>query len=321
MSEISVIVPVYKVEPYIRRCIDSILSQTFTDFELILVDDGSPDNCPAICNEYALRDERIHVIHQENGGLSAARNAGIDYVFTSSNSEWISFVDSDDWIDKHYLEYLYRGACSSNVGISSCSYTVVSDVQNNQIKSSDLQYALCTPEAYYVNNRVNAIVAWGKLYNKTLFYSLRYPVGRINEDEFLTYRLLFSEAKIAVIDNGLYMYYQNPNGIMNSKWSPKRLDVLDAFEEQKQFFYDNGFFLAYNQCLKSYIGALVANVIELQNNNKERKTITKKLRRLLITKSYLLKDEKYRLWYYDVAFPKLMNVYWIIKNKIDNITQ
>ena len=106
MPTISVIVPVYKVEKYIHRCVDSILSQTFTDFELILVDDGSPDNCGKICDEYAEKDIRIHVIHQENGGLSAARNAGIDWVFANSDSEWITFIDSDDWVHPEYLERL-----------------------------------------------------------------------------------------------------------------------------------------------------------------------------------------------------------------------
>ena len=103
MPIISVIVSVYKVEPYIRQCVDSILAQTFTDFELILVDDGSPDNCGAICDEYAAQDCRVRVIHQENGGLSAARNAGIDWAFANSDSQWLAFVDSDDWVHPDYL--------------------------------------------------------------------------------------------------------------------------------------------------------------------------------------------------------------------------
>lgn len=122
MPEISVIVPVYKVEPYLRRCVDSILSQTFTDFEVILVDDGSPDDCPAICDEYAGKDERVRVIHQENGGLSAARNAGLDWVFANSDSRWISFVDSDDCVHPKFLEYLHRAGVENNVQISICTY-------------------------------------------------------------------------------------------------------------------------------------------------------------------------------------------------------
>ena len=121
MAEISVIVPVYKVEPYLRRCVDSILAQTFSDIEVILVDDGSPDGCPAICDEYARLDKRVKVIHQKNGGLSAARNAGLDWVFANSDSQWISFVDSDDWVHPQFLEYLYRAIVDYNVKISVCS--------------------------------------------------------------------------------------------------------------------------------------------------------------------------------------------------------
>ncbi len=121
MSTVSIIVPVYKVEPYLRRCVDSILAQTFTDFELILVDDGSPDNCPAICDEYVEKDDRVHVIHQENGGLSAARNAGIDWAFANSNSQWLNFVDSDDWVHPEYLERL-RNAAGNKEFTSICGY-------------------------------------------------------------------------------------------------------------------------------------------------------------------------------------------------------
>ena len=110
MPEISVIVPVYKVEQFIHRCVDSILLQSFYDFELILVDDGSPDQCGAICDAYAAADNRIHVIHQKNGGLSAARNTGIDYVMANSKSHWLTFVDSDDWLHPDFLKVLYTTA-------------------------------------------------------------------------------------------------------------------------------------------------------------------------------------------------------------------
>ena len=104
MPQISVIVPVYKVEAYLARCVDSVLAQTFSDFDLILVDDGSPDNSGAICDEYAEKDPRIVVIHQKNGGLSAARNAGIEWAFAHSNSQWLNFIDSDDWVHPEYLD-------------------------------------------------------------------------------------------------------------------------------------------------------------------------------------------------------------------------
>ena len=118
MAEISVIVPVYKVEKYIKRCIDSILIQTFQDFELILVDDGSPDKCSQICEKYAQRDERIVVLHRENGGLSAARNTGIDWTFLNSESKYITFIDSDDWIHPQYLDILYQAVINMKSPVS-----------------------------------------------------------------------------------------------------------------------------------------------------------------------------------------------------------
>ena len=120
MPSISVIVPIYMVEPYLRRCVDSILAQTFPDFELILVDDGSPDNCGQICEEYARLDRRVLVIHQENRGLSAARNAGIDWVMANSDSSWITFVDSDDWIHPNMLKHLFELNRDHGTQISAC---------------------------------------------------------------------------------------------------------------------------------------------------------------------------------------------------------
>ena len=120
MANISVIVPVYKVEQFLSRCVDSILAQTYPDFEVILVDDGSPDNCGEICDGYARTDSRIHVIHQENGGLSAARNSGIDWTFENSDSRWLAFVDSDDWVHPDFLKVLYETAEQTLCKISAC---------------------------------------------------------------------------------------------------------------------------------------------------------------------------------------------------------
>ena len=159
MPLISVIVPVYKVEPYLSRCIDSILAQTFTDFELILINDGSPDNCGKICDEYAQKDNRIHVIHKENGGLSSARNAGIDWAFANSNSQWLTFIDSDDWIHHEYLELLLSGATSTNTDICVCEYTETSEFSDFE-KLSTANTQKISPEDLFVNYHVTATVAW-----------------------------------------------------------------------------------------------------------------------------------------------------------------
>ena len=196
---ISVIVPVYKVEKYIHRCVDSILAQTFTDFELILVDDGSPDNCGKICDEYAEKDNRIHVIHKENGGLSDARNAGIDWAFANSDSEWITFIDSDDWIHPKYLEALYNAVKETGCEISICGYEETTG-DSPKVDDINLQAVIVSTEDFFCEHNVNAVVAWGKLYKKELFREIRYPVGKLHEDEFTTYKLLFQYENCAFVN-------------------------------------------------------------------------------------------------------------------------
>ncbi len=239
MSKISVVVPVYKVEAYLHRCVDSILSQTHRDFELILVDDGSPDRCGEICEEFAKQDRRIHVIHQENGGLSAARNAGIDRVFSGSDSQWITFIDSDDWVHPQMLERLLEAAVTHQTKISICGYGETSGA-GPDIIPADLVSTSWTPKDFYMARFINATVAWGKLYHRSCLENKRYPVGKIHEDEFLTYRLLFACEKVAVIPAPLYAYFVNPTGIIRSAWSPKRLHAWEAYEQQLAFFREMG---------------------------------------------------------------------------------
>lgn len=235
MEKISVIVPVYKVAPYINRCLDSILSQTYPHFDLILVDDGSPDICGAVCDEYARKDRRVHVIHQENRGLSAARNAGIDWAFANSDSQWLTFVDSDDWVHSEMLERLVEAAKLHGTKISICGYAQTNGEQP-EILPSDLQSVIWTPKDFYMRRFVNATVAWGKLYAKDCFEAQRYPLGKIHEDEFVTYRALFSQERLAVVSAPLYAYFMNPDGITRRKWSSRRLDAWEAYEEQITFF-------------------------------------------------------------------------------------
>lgn len=239
MPSISVIVPVYKVEPYLNRCVDSILKQTCQDFELILVDDGSPDRCGEICDEYAGRGSRVHVIHKENGGLSDARNAGIDWAFANSDSRWLTFIDSDDWVHPELLSSLMDAAGRFDTGISVCGYQETEGAEPT-VLPEDLQPVLWTPKRFYMERFVNATVAWGKLYAKSCFQSIRYPYGKIHEDEFVTYRLLFEQKAIAVVPAPLYAYFRNTEGIIRSAWSPKRLQAWDAYEQQIAFFTELG---------------------------------------------------------------------------------
>ena len=249
MPKISVIVPVYKVEKYLNRCVDSILSQTFTDFELILVDDGSPDNCGRICDEYAGLDKRIVVIHKENGGLSDARNAGIDWVFAHSNSEWITFIDSDDWVHIQYLELLYKAVVDYDVCISSCGFIRTDSFSELEQKAfiGDVKMIVDSPEALLRQglnyNQYNIIISCSRLYKKNLFNDIRFPVGRIHEDEFTTYKLIYKCDKVCVLRVGLYCYFRNQESIMHSGISNKKYnDKLNALVDRCDYFYNNNYF-------------------------------------------------------------------------------
>ena len=235
MPLISVIVPVYKVEKYIHRCVNSILAQSFPDFEIILVDDGSPDNCGAICDEYALQDSRIHVIHQENSGLSAARNAGLDWLHSNSDSEWVTFLDSDDWLHTQFLEILYESAHQCNCFVSAGNPYITSGHPLPALTTKDIRCMLAND--YYCSDNYGGYqaTAWGKLYHRSLFLNLRFPVSKLHEDEFTTYQAIYAAERIAVTDAALYAYYQNQTGIMRSTWNPRRLDALEALMEQIRY--------------------------------------------------------------------------------------
>ncbi|MGO5048687.1 glycosyltransferase family 2 protein [Dysosmobacter sp. Sow4_B12] len=315
---ISVIVPVYKAEPYLRKCVDSILGQTFADFELILVDDGSPDGCPVICDEYAERDRRIHVIHQENGGLSAARNAGIDWAFANSDSQWLSFIDSDDWVHPEYLKRLLDAALEHQVSISICGYAET-EGEEPLIKKEDFAVAVWTPEAFFSEHNINATVAWGKLYRKKSFEKIRYPVGKIHEDEFITYQILFRWSTVVVVPAPLYYYFQNKNGIMKSPWTPKRLDSVEAKEEQKKFFQKHGYWDAYRVVEKWFVLELTHCIQELEQftmDNREKSrllyALRQKLRSALVESKEIYPFGKNK-WIYEMAFPGVMHFYWIVK--------
>lgn len=242
MPEISVIVPVYKVEPYLRRCVDSILDQTFTDFELILVDDGSPDNCPAICDEYAEQDDRVRVIHQGNGGLSAARNAGIDWAFANSNSRWISFIDSDDWVHETYLKVLYELTQTYKAQVAVCGIATC----ENKIKSvpadgfeGEMIYTrseACAMVYRSLKGHATFVSSCSKLFAKKLLTDVRYPIGKIHEDQYITYLLLYQANRTVETGKRLYYYYINPDGITHSIFYSKRFDNIEACDQAIHFF-------------------------------------------------------------------------------------
>lgn len=316
MPSISVIVPVYKVENFLHRCVDSILAQTFQDFELILVDDGSPDRCGAICDGYAKQEARVHVIHQDNGGLSAARNAGIDWAFSNSSSQWLAFVDSDDWVHPDYLRILYETAEYTQCKISACGFFRTAGEpfpveQDSSVSCMDADDYYCGK----LHEGVTA-VAWNKLYHKSLFETLRYPIGKLHEDEFTTYRALYSAEKVGVTPRQLYAYYQNPNGIMRSEWNPRRMHVLEAFEQQIAFGQETGRERLLHKAVLQYIYSIHEQL------GRADKACQKQLRRKYRSALKLgaacgcFPRNAQKLWAYEEAYP--CKIFWWIVSKLPN---
>lgn len=222
---ISVVVPVYKVEAYLNRCIDSILSQTYKNFELILINDGSPDNCPAICDAYASKHNCVKVIHKENKGVSAARNKGIEI----AKGKYIAFVDSDDYIHPDYLSTLMFMLNNSEAQLSMCAYKKVFDSEKNEIKVSyNFKIISDLLAMDMLLNDQSKCAPWAKLYDINLFKEVRFPEGKIMEDMFVM-PTLFSKAKVIAI-NSQELYYYNQEGlsITRSSFNYKKLDMVEA---------------------------------------------------------------------------------------------
>lgn len=237
ISLISVIIPVYKVENYLSKCIESVINQTYSNIEIILVDDGSPDNCGKICDEYAEKDNRIVVIHKENGGLSDARNAGTEI----ASGEYITYIDSDDWVAKRYIEILYNAIKSNNADISIANL--------KRVRSEIVQNEPIVPNAV-VFNREQAIEemlyqtsfdtsAWCKLYRTCVMKELLYPIGKWYEDLFTTYKVIATSDKVAFVDVPIYYYRNNPNSIMNSRFDNRMFDEIEAVNQIAEYVQRN----------------------------------------------------------------------------------
>ncbi len=234
---ISVVIPIYNVEQYLKKCIDSVINQTYNNIEIILVDDGSPDDCGNICDEYAKKDSRIKVIHKINGGLSDARNAGIEI----ASGKYITFIDSDDIVENDYIEYLYKLLKKYNTKISICSYYVITE-DNKKIdygkdykeqimaKEECLERMLCE-EGFSVS-------AWAKMYDIQLFNNVRYPYGKICEDNGTTYKLIDQVDKVAYGNIPKYYYLKRSGSIMSNNFNIKKMDMIELTDEMCDFLYE-----------------------------------------------------------------------------------
>lgn len=231
---VSIIVPVYNVERQLKRCVDSLLAQTYKKIEIILVDDGSGDSSGEICDCYS-RFPVVHVIHKANGGLSDARNVGLKAL----SGSWVTFVDSDDFVSPYFVERMLGAALDNGADIVECQFEKVFDDTDVVWRFPDGSVeTLNKKEAVskFLNYDGTWIMAWNKLYRADLFEHINFPVGRLNEDEFVTPYLVDSCKRYSIVSDVLYAYYQRPGSIMNSGFTSARLDVLSAHQERFVYF-------------------------------------------------------------------------------------
>ena len=229
---ISVIIPIYKVEKYLDKCVESVVNQTYKNLEIILVDDGSPDNCPKMCDEWANKDNRIKVIHKKNGGLSDARNAGIDI----AKGEYLTFIDSDDYVELNYVEFLYNLVKDNGAELS---------MGKQYVRYPDKTINTGTNELYVLNSHDTLekilysedfdVSAWAKLYKKELFDEIRFPKGRLFEDSATTYKFIDKANAIALKSVPIYNYIIRNDSITNETFNEKKFDLIVSTEEMSDY--------------------------------------------------------------------------------------
>lgn len=226
--EVSLIIPIYNVAPYLERCLDSVVAQTFEDFETILVNDGSTDDSLAILNEY--KDKlSFRLINQSNAGLSAARNHGI----REAKGKYIILMDSDDYIYPDYIEYLYNLIQKFKTLIASCAHESIADTSNPTVIKNPQEYILTDKEYFKKLGDKElpyqmGVSAWGRIYDKSLFNKIQYPEGKSFEDSATTYKLLITAGSTAIGEKNEYLYYRNSNSIVQQSFNKKRFEFLDA---------------------------------------------------------------------------------------------
>ena len=238
---VSVIVPIYNVKKYLTDCIDSIIGQTYANIEIILVDDGSEDGCAEICDAYKEKDSRIKVIHKENGGLSSARNAGIEMALGS----YLAFVDSDDTIHEFFIETLYNMCETYDCDIAQCDFLQISEKSIKLAPQKWERLDVCSPidairRSCFGLEVIKYTISWNKIYKRTVFEGVRFPEGKIHEDMFVAHRLYRNANKIITTNKYLYYYLQRKDSITGLDYDRKRiLDNVEATRVKMLFFKEN----------------------------------------------------------------------------------
>lgn len=290
MSVVSVIIPIYNVENYLDQCIKSVIDQTYKDLEIILVNDGSTDLSEKLCDKWKNMDSRIEVIHKSNGGLSDARNAGLDI----AKGEYILFVDSDDFIDENMVEILINKIGNASMAVCNIRYvdeqsqsleTPIKEFQRDEIWDQNKFW-----KEYYAGYCVTCVVAWNKLYKREIFEHIRYDYGKRNEDEFIIDKIVELCDKICICEDVLYNYRQRRNSIMNQKFGIKNLDLIEAVVNRTIRFKQKK---KHRLFVQSYIhlhGVLSAASYQISDNDKECRT------------KYLEQKKYFKQLYFQAAF-------------------
>lgn len=281
---ISIIIPVYKVEKYLDKCVESVVNQTYKNLEIILVDDGSPDKCPAMCDEWAKKDKRIKVIHKENGGVSLARNAGIDI----ASGDYLAFVDSDDYVDINVCKILLSLSKEHKADVAICDFYEVFEGKLFEKESNENEIV----KVYENENKfdvlkefsVQTIVPWGKLYKNNIFKNIKYPEGKENEDEYVVHKYLYEAKKIVYTSQKLWYYLKRADSIMSRLKKVYEKSNLDPFCERIEFFKEKGvdddtMTFAYITYLRALLGGLNKSNITKEDkkylNSEYKKTLKK----------------------------------------------
>lgn len=326
MDLITVIVPAYMTEQYLDRCIASICQQTYANLEIILIDDGSSDCSPEICNKWGEMDRRIKVIHQKNQGVSAARNVGVK----ESHGNYIMMVDSDDYLYAGMIETMYITQKKYEVDLVICDF-IKGNSENFEFPNiMDSQVELISAETalrriYESDEKALQYVApWAKLYKKELFEEISYPEGKIFEDIYITHKILYKCKKIAVISRKMLYYFQHSESIMNREFHVGKLDYLEALKERIYFFHNHEMreleTIAYDEYLHSLIWEY-SRTRDLLNNKAAMREIVERYREIYV-KGY--SSKRYRdenvlfLWGFFLN-PELIIWYWKVKSKLKKV--
>lgn len=304
-ESVSIIIPVYNTERFLKCCLDSVMRQTYPHLEILLIDDGSTDESGQICEEYASADPRIHVIHQKNGGLSDARNKGI----ALATGDYLAFVDSDDYIHERYIELLLEACTKEGCDAGIANYQkVTSDTCRCAVPDLIPQEILTNVQAnmriYDYPYYIRTSTAWGKLFRRNLFHKIRFPKGRIHEDEATTYQLLYAANQVVYIDAAIYYYRQNPNGIMLSGYSERNLQYFDAIRERLTFYQQHKEKELYDLTLNRAFFDTIIHYNKTRLYLRDSETLQRKLRagqrklywRLLCTNTFSIRRKLRYTW-------------------------